>query len=265
MSDAAPAPGIAEFVAPEQWSRIDFISDLHLAPGTPRTFAAWAAWLRETPADAVFILGDLFDAWVGDDARHDGFEAECSGVLAEAGRSRSLAFMCGNRDFLAGRAWLDACGMAALADPTTLVAFGRRVLLTHGDALCLADTEYQRYRALVRSPAWQAMALALPLAERRRRAAQLRHASELRLADGALAGASSDIDLAAAAGWMRLADAPVMVHGHTHRPASSAVAPGCMRHVLSDWDCDTAAPGQARGQVLALTRDGFERIEVARA
>ena len=266
MSDAAAAvgPAIAEFVAPTHWTRIDFISDLHLAPAMPRTFDAWAAWLRETPADAVFILGDLFDAWVGDDARQEGFEAECSAVLAEAARSRRIAFMVGNRDFLAGSAWLDACGLSALADPTVLVAFGQRVLLTHGDALCLADAEYQRYRAQVRNPAWQAMALALPLAERRRRAAQMRHASEQRQADGALAGAAADIDFATAAGWMRDAGAPVMVHGHTHRPASAAFAPGCTRHVLSDWDCDTPAPGRARAQVLALTRDGIERIEVAR-
>ena len=253
-------PAIAEFVAPAGWTRIDFISDLHLAVDMPRTFAAWAAWLRATPADAVFILGDLFDAWVGDDARHEGFEAECSAVLAGAARRLSLAFMVGNRDFLAGSAWADACGLTLLADPTLLVAFGQRVLLTHGDALCLADTEYQRFRAQVRSPAWQAMVLALPLAERRRRAAQMRHASEQRHAMGGLAGDAADIDFAAAAAWMRHAGAPVLIHGHTHRPASGAIGAGLMRHVLSDWDCDVPNPAASRAQVLRLTRDGIERL-----
>ena len=254
---------IAEFVAPAHWSRIDFISDLHLAAGTPHTFDAWAAWMRSTPADAVFILGDLFDAWVGDDARHEGFEAQCTAVLAEATRQRRVAFMVGNRDFLAGSAWIDACGMTALADPTVLAAFGQRVLLTHGDALCLADTAYQRYRAQMRSAAFQAMELALPLAERRRRAAQMRHASEQRQASGALVDEAVDVDVAAASAWMDEAGAAVMVHGHTHRPASEAFAGGRTRHVLSDWDCDVSAPAQARAQVLRLSRDGFERLAVA--
>ena len=256
---------IAEFVAPAAWSRIDFISDLHLAGGTPRTFDAWAAWMRGTPADAVFILGDLFDAWVGDDARHEGFEAQCTALLAEVTQRRHVAFMVGNRDFLAGSAWIDACGMAALADPTVLAAFGQRVLLTHGDALCLADTAYQRYRAQVRNPAFQAMALALPLAERRRRAAQMRHASEQRQASGALADEGVDVDVDAAGAWMDEAAAPVLVHGHTHRPASEPFGAGRVRHVLSDWDCDGAPPGRPRGEVLRLSRDGFERLAVPAA
>jgi UDP-2,3-diacylglucosamine hydrolase len=248
---------IAEFVAPAGWTRIDVISDLHLAADMPRTFAAWATWLRATPADAVFILGDLFDAWVGDDARYEGFEAECTAVLAEAAKRIGLAFMVGNRDFLAGPAWAEECGLTLLADPTLLVAFGRRVLLTHGDALCLADTEYQRFRAQVRSPAWQAMVLALPLAERRRRAAQMRHASEQRHAIAAPQGDAADIDFAAAGAWLREAGAPVLIHGHTHRPATEGFGAGFTRHVLSDWDCDGPAP---RAQVLRLTRDGIERL-----
>lgn len=265
MSEAAafPTPALAEFVAPAHWTRVDFISDLHLAPDMPRTFAAWAAWLRATPADAVFILGDLFDAWVGDDARHEGFEAECTAVLAEASRRLHLAFMVGNRDFLIGKDWAEASGLTLLADPTLLVALDQRVLLTHGDALCLADTEYQHFRTQVRSPAWQAMVLALPLAERRRRAAQMRHASEQRYAQRAPTGEVADIDFGAAAAWMRSAGAPLMIHGHTHRPASETFAADCTRHVLSDWDCD--APGAPRAEVLRLTRTGLERLPASAA
>lgn len=258
--DPPPEPvAIPAFTAPADWSRIDFISDLHLAADMPRTFEAWEAWMRDTPADAVFILGDLFDAWVGDDARHEGFEARCTAVLADATPRRTVAFMVGNRDFLAGNAWAGACGMTVLADPTVLVAFGERILLTHGDALCLADTEYQQFRAQVRSPAWQAMALALPLAERRLRAAQMRHASEQRQADGALAGTAADIDFAAALSWMDRAGTTVMIHGHTHRPASGLIAAGRTRHVLSDWDCDAAEPARRRAQVVSLTRAGIQR------
>ena len=264
MTAASPAPALpaaTPFVAPEGWKAIDFVSDLHLAADTPRTVEAFAAFLRTTDADAVFILGDLVEAWVGDDAHVEGFEAQCTALLAEAALRRPLAFMAGNRDFLAGAAWLAACGMTALPDPTLLAAFGQRVLLTHGDALCLADAEYQRFRAMVRDPAWQAMALALPLAERRRRAAQMRYASEQRQADGTLAAAQADIDRSAAVAWMQAADAPLMIHGHTHRPGSDVLAAGRVRHVLSDWDCD--GRGAARAQVLRLTAHGVERRSAA--
>jgi len=260
----ATLPALREFRAPARWSRIDFISDLHLAADLPLTFAAWADYMLATPADAVFILGDLFDAWVGDDARHHGFEARSAAVLAQAARSRRVAFMVGNRDFLVGPAMLADCGVMALPDPTVLLAFGQRVLLTHGDALCLSDTEYQRYRAQVRDPQWQAGALALPLEERRQVAARIRHASEQRNVRGTMAPEVADIEGATALAWMRQAQAPVLVHGHTHEPGSGAMAPGYSRHVLSNWDLDGPGASQ-RGEVLRLTRDGFERLPPALA
>lgn len=257
-------PAFWELAAPTQWQQIDFISDLHLAADAPVTFEAWAAYLANTPADAVFILGDLFDAWVGDDARHQGFEARCASVLAQAASTRCVAFLVGNRDFLVGTAMLDDCGVMAVPDPTVLLAFGRRVLLSHGDELCRADTSYQRYRSLVRSPQWQAAALALPLDERRRMAAQMRHASEQRQADGALPADAADIDIAAAVAWMHQAAASVLVHGHTHQPGSEPMAPGHVRHVLTDWDLE---PGSARSraEVLRLTGLGFVRLSPAQA
>ena len=133
---AASIPGLPTFwelSAPREWQRIDFISDLHLTADMPQTFEAWAAYLLATPADAVFILGDLFEVWVGDDARHAGFEARCAAVLAEAAARRTLAFMRGNRDFLVGAELLRDCGVHELEDPTVLLAFGQRLLLSHGD------------------------------------------------------------------------------------------------------------------------------------
>jgi UDP-2,3-diacylglucosamine pyrophosphatase LpxH len=162
-SDDAGLPAFAELRAPPLWQAIDFLSDLHLSQSTPRTFEALATHLRCTDADAVLVLGDLFEVWVGDDARHDGFEAECAAMLAEASAHRFIGFMAGNRDFLVGADMLRHCGVVRLADPTVLVAFGQRTLLTHGDALCLSDVDYQAFRAQVRDPAWQRQFLAMPL------------------------------------------------------------------------------------------------------
>ncbi|MDP1649927.1 MAG: UDP-2,3-diacylglucosamine diphosphatase [Rubrivivax sp.] len=247
-------PAYFEFVAPRDWKAIDFISDLHLCEALPRTFQAWSAHLRHTPADAVLILGDLFEAWVGDDSHTLPFERRCLEVLADAASHRTLAFMVGNRDFLLGTAMLRASGMMGLPDPTLLEAWGQRVLLSHGDALCLDDRPYQEFRAEVRSAPWQQAFLARPLAERRALAAEMRRMSSTRHRfDG---DSAADVDAAAAVRWLHAIGAAEMVHGHTHRPGSNALAPGFKRHVLSDWDLDTAD----RAEVLRLTRKGFERI-----
>ena len=253
---ALALPAFGAFTAPNRWQAIDFISDLHLAPDTPHGFDTWAAYMRSTRADAVFILGDLFEVWVGDDSRHERFEAQCAEVLRQAAATRNVAFMAGNRDFLVGTEMLEACHVTALADPTLVTAFGERVLITHGDALCLADTDYQKFRAMVRNPAWQASVLARPLAERRALAREVRHESEKR--HGAMLPEWLDLDRAASVEWMRAADAPVLVHGHTHRPADQLLQPGRTRHVLSDWDLDHAAT--PRADVLRWARDGLRRI-----
>lgn len=262
MTAAEPLPTFLELIAPQGWRSIDFISDLHLCEAMPRTFDAWADHLRHTPADAVFMLGDLFELWVGDDMRSRPFEQRCLDVLAEAASRRHTAFMAGNRDFLLGGAMLRDSGMAALPDPTLLSAWGRRVLLSHGDALCLDDKPYQAFRAEVRSARWQQQFLARPLAERLAIAAQIRQASqanhERRQFDG---DAGADVDFAEAVAWLQKMDAHELVHGHTHRPGSETLAPGYERHVLSDWDLDTAQ----RAQVLRLSRSGFERLPPATA
>jgi UDP-2,3-diacylglucosamine hydrolase len=255
MGTAPAAPSaFFEFTAPASWRRIDFISDLHLSEALPRTFDAWAAHLHHTPADAVFMLGDLFELWVGDDMRQRPFEQRCVQVLAEAARHRQLAFMVGNRDFLLGSAMLCDCGLQGLADPTLLLAWGQSLLLSHGDALCLGDKPYQAFRAEVRSLQWQAHFLAKPLAERLAIAAQIRSASQARRQfDG---DGSADVDAEEALRWLRAAGAAELVHGHTHRPADHTLAPGFTRRVLSDWDLDHGD----RAEVLCLTRAGFERL-----
>jgi len=254
-SPAARAlPAFFEFAAPRGWKAIDFISDLHLSEALPRTFEAWAGHLRHTPADAVFILGDLFEVWVGDDARALPFERLCVDVLADTASHRAVAFMVGNRDFLLGAAMLRDTGMMGLPDPTVLEAWGQRVLLSHGDELCLDDRPYQAFRAEVRSDAWQRQFLGRPLDERLAVAAEIRNVSAARRRfDG---DTQVDVDAAEAVHWMHAMGAAEMVHGHTHRPGSNALAPGFKRHVLSDWDLDHAE----RAEVLRLTRDGFQRM-----
>ncbi len=250
-------PGaVPEFQAPPHWQQIDFLSDLHLCAAMPRTFAAFEQHLQNTPADAVFVLGDLFELWVGDEMADQGFEARCTQVLQQASQRMTVAFMVGNRDFLAGPLLMRQAGLTRLDDPTVLQAFGQRVLLSHGDAWCLADTPYQAFRHEVRSTAWQARFLSHTLAERLHIAGAIRSAShERQRFDGAL---HADVDAAEAQRWMQHAQAPVLVHGHTHRPASQTWKPGATRHVLSDWDLDN---GQ-RAEVLRFSSRGFERLPV---
>jgi UDP-2,3-diacylglucosamine hydrolase len=255
MVEPPALPGFWELEAPADWTAIDFISDLHLAEDTPRTFEAWAGHLRRTRASAVIILGDLFEVWVGDDDRHEGFAARCAEVLAEAATRIGVAFMAGNRDFLVGGELLRDCGVLALPDPTVLLAFGERLLLTLGDALCLDDKPYQAFRAQVRSAAWQREFLAQPLPERRRQARAMRDGSEARKAAQARAD-WVDIDRATAVRWQHEASTPTLIHGHTHRPAHEDLAPGFIREVLSDWDLDHGD----RAEVLRLRRAGLARI-----
>ena len=251
------APHAHELVAPALWSTVDFISDLHLADDTPRGFDAWQRYMLGTRADAVLILGDLFEVWVGDDSRHEGFEARCAAVLKEAAAQRYVGFMVGNRDFLVGQAMLADCGVYGLPDPTVVSAFGERLLLTHGDALCLADLEYQAFRRVVRDPLWQAEQLARPLAQRRAFAKQMRQQSSGMHAQRAPAD-WVDVDANAAAAWMSAANSRVMIHGHTHRPADERWPSGFERHVLSDWELDHGTI--ARAEVLRWQRDGLHRI-----
>jgi UDP-2,3-diacylglucosamine hydrolase len=260
----ADVPAVHELAAPAPWRAIEFISDLHLGEDTPDTWAAFQRHLLTTDADAVLLLGDIFEAWVGDDSADTGFELQCARVLQAASQRLWCGFMAGNRDFLVGADFLRRCGLAALPDPTVLSAFGCRVLLTHGDALCLADTGYQRFRAQVRSPQWRHDFLAQPIETRRAQARRMRDASREHQR-GMAPGDYADVDPAAALQWLRHAGAQVMVHGHTHRPASQvivappeqAAGPACLRHVLSDWDLED--PLRPRAEVLRLTAQGFER------
>ena len=225
------------------WRCIDLLSDVHLQADRPRTFEAWRRHLLGTSADAVLMLGDLFEVWVGDDARHSGFEADCAAVLRQASQQRAIAFMPGNRDFLVGDQLLQETGVQRLADPTVLQAWGQRWLLSHGDALCLADTAYQAFRQQVRGSAWQQAFLQQPLANRRDQARQMRDASTAHQAAQPV-DHFFDVDDTAAADALQQVGAAVLIHGHTHRPGSHSLAGGRSRQVLGDWEFD-ALPQRA--------------------
>lgn len=254
MSADAPAlPPLARFEAPAHWQAIEFLSDLHLCADTPRTLEALGHHLQASDADAFVILGDLFEVWVGDDARFGPFEQACLRVLRETASRRYLAFIAGNRDFLVGDGFLLDAGMHGWADPTLLSAFGSSVLLTHGDALCLSDTPYQQFRQQVRGPAWQAAFLAQPLAERQAQARQMREASESGRGQQMSWG---DIDTPWALAWLEAAGSRHMIHGHTHHPSHDSLDDRRERWVLSDWDHEAGTP---RSDVLRWTAAGIER------
>lgn len=252
MTAAASLPTL---VAPSHWQHIEFISDLHLSAALPKTFAAFEHYLRRTPAQAVFILGDLFEVWVGDGARALPFEAECVRELKAASSRLALHFIVGNRDFLLGPAMAQACGMQLLAEPLILQAFGQRALLCHGDALCLADTSYQQFRHMVRGAEWQRAFLARPLEQRLAIAADIRQQSRSRQQFDGMSGV--DADQAMTLQWLAQAQARLMIHGHTHRPATHALPGVAERWVLSDWDLDDAR--HPRAEVLRWTPAGLER------
>lgn len=247
-------PPFVRLQSPPAWRALDFISDLHLQAEQAATFEAWRRYMRETPADAVFILGDLFEVWAGDDAATaPGFAADCAAVLKAAAARIDVFFMAGNRDFLVGDGFLRTCGVRALADPAVLDFGGRRWLLTHGDALCTDDTQYMQFREQVRSRQWQNEFLSKPLAQRQAIASDMRERSEARKRSGvAYADVADDDSLA----WLKASGAQVMIHGHTHHPADHVLGEG-HRIVLSDWD---AAGKPPRLQALRLTAEGLQRI-----
>jgi UDP-2,3-diacylglucosamine hydrolase len=249
------------FEAPETWRTVDFISDLHLQENELTTFEVWQAYMQNTTADAVFILGDLFEVWVGDDAADQHvFLQKCAAVLKACASKRQVAFMRGNRDFLVGSAFLNKCHVLDLQDPMVLNFASQKWLLSHGDAGCLGDKDYQSFRQVVRQAHWQEDFLAKTLTERESIARQLRSQSEI------LKKNSSAVYADVADEWstqmLQEAGATCLVHGHTHRPAlhSLSEAPLMQRYVLSDWDAASIRP---RAEVLRWHVEGkVERIKL---
>ncbi|WP_140909075.1 UDP-2,3-diacylglucosamine diphosphatase [Cognatiluteimonas lumbrici] len=231
-----------------------FISDLHLDPERPAITELFARFVggEAREADALYILGDLFEAWVGDDdpSETGRLVAETLHALSDSGVP--VHFMRGNRDFLLGGEYARRAGMTILPDPAVVVLYGKPTLLTHGDLLCTDDLAYQQFRAQTREPAWQDRFLAQPLEARLAFAQQARAASQAHQgglkAQGTME-AITDASPAAVAETFARYGIDRMIHGHTHRPAVHETDGGT-RIVLGDW--------YEQGSVLRVTPDSAE-------
>jgi UDP-2,3-diacylglucosamine hydrolase len=236
-----------------------FLSDLHLAPDRPAALAAFHAFAAgpARAASAVYILGDLFDWWVGDDQVADPFVAKVVASLRAISDAGVPLFVGrGNRDFLLGERFARATGATLLPDMIVVDVAGTPTLLCHGDELCTDDTEYQAYRARMRDPSTQARLLRLPYALRRAIAWWLRRKS--RKAKALKPEAIMDVAAPTVADAFRRHGVTRMIHGHTHRPARhvhDVDGTPRERHVMADW--------HDRGHYLAVDADGVHVREIA--
>ena len=215
-----------------------FISDLHLEAARPEIGEQFVAFLdgAARQADALYILGDLFEAWIGDDDPSDYYAAMKQAIRALSDTGVPIFFMHGNRDFLVGERFAAECGVTLLDDPHEIDMFGEQVLLSHGDFLCTDDTEYQKIRAMTRNPEWQAMMLAKSIEER---SAFARQAREQSMAHGRATSMDiMDVNQQAVEATIREHGCDVLLHGHTHRPAVHPFhvdGRPVHRIVLGDW------------------------------
>jgi len=228
-----------------------FISDLHLEADSPQITEQFIALLESEArdADALYILGDLFESWIGDDDPNEHYALIRQALRKLVDQDVPVYFMHGNRDFMIGEDFASETGVRILPDPYVLEIHGTRVLLSHGDAYCTDDVEYQEVRKMTRDPQWQAMMLTKPVQERLEFAARAREAS---LAHGdAVNEDITDVNGEAIEQALREADVGIMLHGHTHRPhVHSLTVDGrdCTRIVLGDWF--------ERGSVVRWDEDG---------
>lgn len=255
-----------------------FISDLHLSPALPRTVQVFEDFLRGPAREAsiLFILGDLFEYWIGDDMldadRTSGhapapatpaseplgvFARRMTAAMAELSASGvPIAVMRGNRDFLLGKRFARAVGAVMLDDPCVFSFLGQALVLSHGDQLCTDDVGYQRFRRVAHSPLGKAFFLTLPLRVRMRIADRIRRRSA---AKGAHRMAYADANAHAIATLLDAAGERTLVHGHTHRPARH-VDGRRIRWVLPDWEFDVDPP---RGGYLQWDTHGLRAVDLA--
>jgi len=231
-----------------------FISDLHLDPSRPQITALFESYLASDEvrrADALYILGDLVEAWIGDDDDAELPQRIATAIRAVHDAGVPVYFMVGNRDFLLGEAFARRAGMTLLEDGAVHDIHGRATLLMHGDVLCTDDTAYQAVRQQVRNPEWQKQILSMPLEARRAFAAKAREDSKAHT--GSTMESIMDVNGDAVVEAMRKAGVTRLIHGHTHRPAVHAVGlegKAAERIVLGDW--------YEQGSVLRVDDDGVE-------
>jgi len=249
-NERAPAPTTTGDGAP----LAVFVSDVHLQESMPRTAGAFLSFLRHHAARArqVYLLGDLFEYWAGDDDLDTPFHRSIIAALrALADDGVAVYWVGGNRDFLVGQGFAQAAGLSLLEEPHVTTLADRRIVLLHGDAQCTDDGAYMAFRAQVRQPAWQQQFLSMPLEKRKAIIAELRSGS--REAQRGKSYEIMDVNPEAIGKVFADTGAQLMIHGHTHRPAVHDHGDGRIRMVLPDWDADT---DDARGGWIALAADG---------
>jgi UDP-2,3-diacylglucosamine hydrolase len=235
--------------------RFLFVSDLHLDAGSPQAVALFLGFLATEArrCDGLYILGDLFESWIGDDDDDAARARVCEGLAALTRSGVPCRVQRGNRDFLLGRGFAGRTGCELLADPVVLEAGGKRLVISHGDALCTRDVAYQRFRRFSRNPLAQRAWLGLPLSMRRRLASWLR--SRSRTHTRRLPEQIMDVTPEAVTQLLRTTGADVLIHGHTHRPGVHAVEVDARRRtriVLGDW--------YEQGSALIFNDDGGHEV-----
>jgi len=215
-----------------------FISDLHLNEDRPDITKAFLNFLENTAckAEKLYILGDLFEAWIGDDDQNE-FISEVQNALIKTSKTTKVFFMHGNRDFLVGPEFASSAGMKILNDPVVEEMYGNPVLLMHGDLLCIKDIDYQKFRKVSRDIKWQTEFLNKSLGERRKIAQDLRSASKE--ATGEKKEEIMDVSESEVIKMIRESSVNLLIHGHTHRPNSHNIDVEnhiAKRMVLGDWD-----------------------------
>lgn len=236
-----------------------FISDLHLADERPEINSLFFRFMEDTArdAEALYILGDLFEYWVGDDQLdHDPLARSVTDTIRRLSDAETrVYFMHGNRDFLIGERFAREAGLTILPDPTLIKLYGQQVLLMHGDTLCTDDVAYQKFRAQTRTNEWKNATLAQPYEARQQLARSIRAQSDSE--KNQKPEEIMDVTEETVEEVFRQHHYPLMIHGHTHRPATHRIlvdGHACERWVLADW--------HERGECLAISTSGLRRVEL---
>ena len=237
-----------------------FVADLHLSDDTPELNRLFLRFLedKQGKADALYILGDLFEVWLGDDTA-DSIAHTVARALHRFSETAPVYFVCGNRDFMLGRDYAHAAGMALLPEFSEISLYGCRYLIGHGDTMCTDDTAYQRFRRIIRNPVVRFILRHLPRRRRERIAAALRGASKRKKAATGRTPVSDVTEAGVQAVLRRHPDITALIHGHTHRPAEHSHRyqnRDYRRYVLQDWE-------QGHGGYLSVSPEGIRAVPIS--